>query len=168
MSGSPKPKRVKLRRGDLFEFATADGRFAYGVVLTPGGVLNAFFLKTLHTSRPAFATLVKDEVALIGTTMDALFYHGQWVVVDRDFPIRPGLPFPNWKVGIGGTLHATDFEGEFYWPIRADEIDLLDYKFSCSPMTFQNALEALNGIGEWREDYERLTPAYAKRRVTRA
>lgn len=167
MSSIVRPKRVRPRRGDLFEFSTTDGRLAYGVVLAPGGVLNAFFLKTLHTSRPTIDVIATDDVALIGATMDALFYHGHWVIIDHNFPIPEHLPFPNWKVAINGELHATDFDGKSVWPIRPDEIDLLDYKFSSAPMVFQDALEALNGIGEWREEYEPLTPIYAKRRMTR-
>ena len=167
MNSIVKRKRVRLRRGDLFEFATTDGRLAYGVVLAPGGVLNAIFLKTLHTSRPTIDELARDEVALIGTTMDGLFYHGDWAVIDRDFPIPQHLPFANWKVAMNGELHSTDFDGKSVGPIWPDEIKLLDYKFSSAPMVFQDALEALNGIGEWREEYERLTPMYARRRMTR-
>lgn len=167
MSGNVGSKRVKLRRGDLFELRAADGRLGYGVVLRPGGVLDAVFFRTLHASRPAADVIIEDEIALIGTTMDALFYHGRWTVIGHDFPIPDGLPFPNWKVNIDGKLHATDFEGKTHWPIRNDELDLLDFKTSRSPIGFQKALEALNGVGEWREDYEALTPAYARRRMTR-
>jgi len=167
MNSGLKTKRTRLRRGDIFEFSTTDGRLAYGVVLTPGGVLNVLFLKTLHASRPTVEMLFEDDIALVGTTMDALFYHKHWVVIGRDFPVPPDLPRPNWKIAIDGQLHTTDFEGESLGPIRADEIELLDYKSSFAPIMFQDALEALNGIGEWREAYEPLTPAYAKCRMTR-
>jgi hypothetical protein len=162
-----KRKRVKLLRGDLFEFSADDGRLGYGIVIIPGGVLHAAFMKTMHSKRPSNNELVADEIALVGTTMDALFYHGRWVVIAHDFPIPPDIPLPNWKVQINGELRTTDFEGQRHWPIRPDEIDLLDFKTSRAPIAFQKALEALNGIGEWRESYEELTPAYASRRVTR-
>ena len=35
-------------------------------------------------------------------------------------------------------------------------------------IAFQKAIEALNGIGEWRDSYEKLTTAYVRRGVTRA
>jgi hypothetical protein len=97
MSSNVSSKRVKHRRGDLFEFCAADGRLGYGVVLSPGGVLNAIFFRTLHASRPPTEVIAEDGIALIGTTMDALFYHGRWTVIGHDFPIPDGLPFPNWK-----------------------------------------------------------------------
>jgi hypothetical protein len=163
-----KKKRVKLLRGDLFEFSAENGRLGYGVITIPGVAFHAAFMKTMHTARPAIDALLADDIALIGTTTDALFYHGHWAVIAHDFPLPKDIPFPNWKVGINGELRTTDFEGRRHWPMRPDELSLLDYKTSWSPGIFQKAIEALNGIGEWRESYEQLTPAYARLRVTRA
>lgn len=168
MSPDSKRKRVKLRQGDLFELSVSDGRLGYGLVIIPGGVLYAAFFKSLHGSRPDIASLLADEIALVGTTMDSLFYHGRWSVIARDQPIPAAIPFPNWKVKIGGELRTTDFEGRTHWSMRPDEIELLDYKFSRAPLGYQDALEALNGLGEWQDSYDKLTPAYAARRVTRA
>jgi len=168
MSSDSKRKRVKLRRGDLFELPVTDGRLGYGLVIIPGGVLYAAFFRSLHSSRPDMASLLADEIALVGTTMDSMFYHGRWSVIAHGQPIPAAIPFPNWKVKIGDELRTTDFERRYHWPMRPDEVDLLDYKFSRAPLGYQDALEAINGIGEWQESYDKLTLAYAARRVTRA
>ncbi|MDG2520573.1 hypothetical protein P7B02_03380 [Caulobacter segnis] len=136
-------------------------------MLKPSG-LDIFLFRSLRTERPTIAALIEDEVALIGTTQDSLFFHGDWTVVDCGFPIPADLPFPNWKVGIDGELRTTNYDGDRHWPMEPSEIELLDFKFSAAPKAFQAALQALNGIGEWLPRYERLTVAYAKRRVTRA
>jgi hypothetical protein len=167
MGDSAKRKRVRLRRGDLFEFSVLDGRYGYGLVIIPGGVLYASFFRGLHVSRPEIASFLADEVALVGTTMDALFYHGLWTVIAHDLPIPTDIPYPNWKVGIEGEIRTVDFEGSNHWPIRQDELHLLDYQFSRSPRGYQDALESLHGMREWKERFEKLTPAYAARRVTR-
>jgi hypothetical protein len=159
--------RVKPTRGDVFEFAVSDERLGYGVVVLGGGVPYIVILKSLYRDRPSLAELVADEIALVGETMDALFYHGRWVVVYEDFPIPASIPFPNWKVGINGVPHTTDFAGTKHRPMRAGEAELLDYKFSRAPIAYQTALEAIHGLAEWRDDYEKLTPAYAARRVIR-
>jgi hypothetical protein len=168
MSADSKRKRVKLRQRDLFEFSVTNGQLAYGMVIIPGGVLYAAFFRGLHSSRPGIAVAVADEVALVGTTMDSEFYHGRWSVIAHDQPIPRAIPFPNWKVKIGEELRTTDFEGRNHWPMRPEEADLLDYKFSQSPLEYQDALEALNGLREWQVNYDKLTPAYAARRMTRA
>ncbi len=100
--------------------------------------------------------------------MDGLFHYGLWVVIGHGFPLPQNIPFPNWKVEIEGELRTTDFEGRRHWPIRPDEVNLLDYKTSRAAIAFQKGIEALNGIGEWNESYERLTVEYARRRVTRS
>lgn len=167
MSPDSKRTRVKLRHGDLFEFPVTDGRLGYGLIVIPGGVLYAVFFRSLHSSRPDIASALADEIALVGTTMDSLFYHGRWSVIAHDQPIPATIPFPNWKVKIGDELRTTDFDGRNYWPMRPDEVDLLDYKWSRAPLAFQDALEALNGLGEWQASYDKLTPTYAARRMTR-
>jgi hypothetical protein len=164
----PSRKRVVLKRGDAFEFSVSDGRLGYGIIVLGGGTPYVAILKSLHRERPSVEGLQRDEVVLVGQTIDGLFYHGRWTVIFRDFPVPDSIPFPNWKVGINGVPHTTDFDGQTAWPMRADEIDLLDYKFSRAPIAYQNALEALHGLAEWREDYEKLTPAWAARRVTRS
>jgi len=160
-------KRVSLKEGDVFEFTVADGRLGYGVIVLGGMVPYVVILKNLWQSRPLLSELAEDEIALVGTTMDALVYHGRWVVVYSGFPIPTDVPFPNWRVQIDGVERTTDFEGERYWAMRPEEVGLLDYKFSRSPIAYQDALEAIHGLGEWREDYEKITPAYARQRITR-
>lgn len=167
MGSEAKGKRVKLKRGDLFEFSASDSRLGYGVVVSPGGVLEAIFLPTLHVSQPPLEVLARDQPALIGSTMDALFFHRRWVVVGHDFPLANDLPFPNWKVRMNGELYAADFEGRTLWPIQAEEVELLDFKSSASPITYQHAVEAMNGLRAWEDYYDALTFDYAKRRVTR-
>jgi hypothetical protein len=162
-----KKRRVKLLQGDLFEVSGEDGRLGYGIVTMPGGVLHAAFMKTMYAERPSIETILADEIALVGTTMDSLFFHGRWVVIAHDQPLPQDIPFPNWKVQINGELRTTDFEGLRHWPIRPDELGLLDFKTSRAPIAFQRAIEALNGIGKWRDSYDKLTLAYARRRVTR-
>ena len=165
---APKRKRVKLRAGDLFELQVSDGRYGYGLVIIPGGVLYAAFFRHLYHERPHIEAVISDEIALVGWTMDALFYHDRWIVITRDQPVPADIPFPDWKVGIQGELHATDFDGQNARPIRPEEIEFLDYRFSWSPMVYVDALEALNGLGEWDDRYIKATPAYASRRMTRA
>jgi hypothetical protein len=167
MGDSDKRKGIRLRRGDLFEFSVLGGQYGYGLIVIPGGVLYAIFFRGLHFSRPDITFLLADEVALVGTTMDSLFYHRHWTVIAHDQPLPAEIPYPNWKVKIGDEVRTVDFDGANNWPIRSDEIDILDYQFSRAPLGYQDALEALNGLREWEEHFEKLTPAYAARRETR-
>lgn len=167
MNEKGKRRRVNLRRGDLFEFSALDGRHGYGLVVIPGGVLYALFFRSLYAARPDISALLDDPVALVGTTMDSQFYHGRWTVIANDIPLPAKIPYPNWKVKIGDGFYTASFEGSPSWPMRPDEIGLLDYQFSRSPLGYQDAIEALNGLRAWEDSFEKLTWAYAAERVTR-
>jgi hypothetical protein len=98
--------------------------------------------------------------------MDGLIYHGRWNVIGGDFPV-PSIPFPNFKVESGGEFYVLDVEGHFIDLATPHEVDLLDYQFSRASLGFQDAFEALHGFGEWQDHFDKLTPAYAKARITR-
>lgn len=163
-----KGKRVKLRRGDLIEITLTDGRLAYGLVVIPGEVFYLAVFQGAYTNRPTLEVLSASDIALVGTTMDSEIYHDRWQVIAHERPIPSNVPYPNWKVQIGGELRTTDFEGAVHWPIRPNEVNLLDLKWSRSASAFQDVVEALNGLGEWEAGYDKLTVTYAAQRMTRA
>jgi len=167
-----KRKRVRLKAGDIFELTVPDGRLGYGVVVMPGvlkggGTPYIIILQSLHSSQPSLADLAGDEIALVGWTMDALVYHGRWRVVGHDYPARIDVPFPNWKVGRGGVTYVIDVMGEIIDEATAEEQELLDLQWSRAPIGFQNAFEAMHGFRNWDEHYDKLTAAYARKRMTR-
>ena len=161
-------KRGNLKVGDVFEMEMPDGRLGYGAILIARKILYVIVLRDLYEERPPMSALVSAPVALVGWTMDALIYHGRWKIAFRGYPDRSDIPYPNWKVEVSGALQTTNFAGDLLGPCRADEVDLLDFKFSYSPIVYQSALEAVHGLGEWKADYEELTPPLAFKRMTRA
>ena len=157
-----------LKAGDVFEMTISDGRLGYGVIVIARKTLYVAILRDLYTERPHLSNLTSAPIALVGWTMDALIYHGRWSVAYHRYPDRHDIPYPNWKVEVSGVMQTTDFAGKILRPCTADEARLLDFRSSRSPIGFQNALEALHGLGTWRADYENLTPSYAFNRVLRA
>ena len=165
-------KRVKLTEGDVFEFVVPDGRLGYGIIVKRGGLPNGgtpytAIFRSLFEARPDLNQLVRNEVALAGWTMDGLVYHGRWNVIAHGLPLPP-VPFPNFKVGMEGKFYVTDVDGNPMCEASPAELALLDHQFSQAPIGFQDAFEALRGFGEWQERYEKLTPAYARARITRS
>lgn len=160
-------KRIAVKAGAVFEMHLPDGRLGYGIIVVGGGVPYVAILNTLHEKRPPLADLNSDEVALVGWTMDSLIDHGSWTIIGIDNGPRRDVPFPNFKVNLAGVLQTTDFQGKIIGPSRPDEIDLLGYRFSSSPLIYQDALMALNGIGDWQDHFDKLLPAHAHARVTR-
>ncbi|HET6943651.1 MAG TPA: Imm26 family immunity protein [Sphingomicrobium sp.] len=164
-------KRIRLSEGDLFELTVPDGRLGYGVIVKRGGLKNGgapyiAIFGSLHGERPDTSSIVADKIVLAGWTMDALVYHGRWNVIAHGVPL-PRIPFPNFKVRMDGKFYVTDVEGQLIDDASASEQELLDFQFSRAPIGFQTAFEALHGFADWQDNYDRLTPAYARARVTR-
>jgi hypothetical protein len=153
------------RASDIFEMLLPDGRLAYGVAVIGGGTPYIIVLKSVHTARPDLSLLITDEIALVGRTMDALIHHGRWPIVGTGYRDRGDVPYPNWKVLVEGRLMVTDFSGTPLRPITPEEDQLLDFRFSQSPIAFQNAMESLHGLRDWRSEDDKLTVEYARRRV---
>ncbi|WP_421730528.1 Imm26 family immunity protein [Brevundimonas sp.] len=162
-----KGKRIAVKAGAVFEMPVPDGRRGYGIIIVGGGVPYVVILKTLHEKRPPLPDLDSDEIALVGWTMDSLIYHGRWTIIGTDNGPPRDVPFPNFRVNVAGVLQTTDFQGKVIGPSRPDEIALLDNQFSSSPSIYQDALMALNGIGEWKSHFDKLLPEYARARMTR-
>ena len=168
-TSTEKPKRVVLRAGGVFEMPVPDGRFGYGAFVIGGKCPSIIVHKSLYSARPSIDELALDQIALVGWTMDALIYHRRWTVVLKDYPERPDVPYSNCKVRIGGEIVTTDFAGKvILGPTTPSELDVLDFKTSRAPIAFQNALEALHGLSEWKPSYDEMTPTYAFKRMTRA
>lgn len=164
-------KRTKLSEGDLFEFELPDGRLGYGIIVERGGLNNGrtpylAIFRAAHQERPDLNQVIRGEVALAGWSMDALVYHGKWRVIAHGLP-RPDIPLPNFKVKMNGKICVTDVWGRPIDEATPIEQELLDFKFSSSPVIFQDALEALHGFGDWQAGYDKLTPVHARQRVTR-
>ena len=162
-----KGRRIAVNAGAIFEMPLPDGRLGYGIIVVGGGVPYVVILKTLHEKRPPLPDLDSDVVALVGWTMDSQIYHGRWTIIGTDNGPPRDVPFPNFKVNVAGVLQTTDFQGKVIGPSRPDEIDLLDFRFSSSPLIFQDALMALHGLEYWKDHHDKLLPEYARARMTR-
>ena len=153
--------RLEPKRGDIFEIPGPDSS-GYGVVVVGGGVFYTAIFRNMFSARPKFDQLVSEEIGLVGWTMDALLFHRRWSIVARQSELPTEIPYPNWKVRIGEDLFTTDFRGDVLGPIRPEEEAVLDFKFSTSPIAYENALLALNGFQPWVAMYDKLTVSYAR------
>jgi len=162
-----KRRRLTLRAGDVFEIPTPDGRLGYGAIVVARKIIYVIIFKRLHSRRPNIGDLARDEIALVGWTMDALIFHGAWTMIGSGYPARDDVPFPNFRVLIEGKTYVTDFQGAVLGPIRADETDLLDQKWSLAPIGFQDAFFALHRLASSKPYHEELGVEYARRRMTR-
>lgn len=154
----------RVNAGDIFEMPLPDGRRGYGQVIIGGDVLYVAVFRDIYDALPDLDELIKNDVLLVGWTLDALIYHDRWKIVGNRQPIAARVPFPSYKVRVSGEAYVHDFEGGNYRSATAEDWELLDYKKTVAPIRYQRALFAHHGVGDWTKDYEELTVEHARRR----
>ena len=149
---------MKVRVGDIFAIPLGDGRFALGQVLAqrdPILYLGAFSgtVSDLASIRPA--EVAQRELALAGNFFATLFERGDWPVLGNA-PVRPGIPFPCYKVRITGKDYVESWDGRTRREAKPDEVESLENRTDRAPVILANALKAMHGLRDWAERYDKL------------
>jgi hypothetical protein len=141
-----------------------DDRVGYGQIVhqwAPGN----FYFALFDEVYPRDASVDLDEVltkplALLALAMDALLYHGHWAVVGHREVKAGRLPWPAYKEGVSppGAFDVVDYTGRRRRRANEDEAERLPFRQVVAPIRVQKAFQALHGIGEWNESYDRLRP----------
>lgn len=162
--GKVRRSSIRVNAGDIFEIRLPDGRNGYGQVIIASDVLYVVVFRDVYASLPDLDDLIKKDILLVGWTVDALIYHGEWKIIGNRQPISAPVPFPSYKVSLNGESYVHGFAGKNRRPATAEDWELLDYKTTVAPIRYQRALLAHHGVGEWTQDYEGLTVEHARRR----
>lgn len=103
-------------------------------------------------------------IILVGRTLDALFYHGRWVVFGNSQPDFSRVPFLWNKFIEGGVIYAEDFWGKEKHIASEVELELLTNKLTVAPIRFQKAFLAHHGFSTWDKSFDAITIDFARRR----
>ena len=163
-------RKLRVRAGDVFSIEVDGSRRAYGQVVLKS---HASFPLYVCIFRPSFDKLTapdidaicEAEIALVGGTTDARLYHGMWTIVGNRTPNLERVPRPYFTVGSGGRQVLEDFDGRILREATPQEVTLYGNRWTRAPIAFENAIQALNGAGEWRADFDRLTIAHSQERA---
>ena len=158
----------ELAVGDIFSLALSNGEVGHGFIAdihpqsrkTPTPYIAIF--KPDANPMDTGKSFGPDHFLLVGWTMDALFHHKRWSVVGCSE--KPDtLPRPHFQVGIDSVRYVTDFYGTPLRKASKAEVEFYDLQSFSAPIGFQNAYEAVLGLREWEERFDRLTIAHAMR-----
>jgi hypothetical protein len=168
-------KRV-FEVGDIFTVPVDPTRVGYGQIVHAWGRSSGHFYFALFDAVFARADTVnlddalKNPLALLALSMDALLWHGIWQVVGKRDVNLHRLPFPAYKEGRypPGTYVVVDHTGHRSRPATAEEVERLPFRQAVAPIRLQHAFQALHHIGDWRDDYDRLRPCVVDELTTAA
>lgn len=144
--------RRKIQAGDIYSFGNdVDG---YGRLIICLSNISLFIVvfEELHRER-VFESAVRTPL-LSGWTEDALIFQGRWVLEEEAHPL-PDFAYPKFKVPIEGINWVTDVTGKPLRRASEQEIGMLPYKFSRSPIGYEKAFFA-HHKGEWDASFDKL------------
>ena len=142
-----------LDAGDLISIPLSDGFIAVGQIILPGV---SFYLGVDPSRRTTVEAPHDFAPKLFAWTNDAELYRGNWEkLVDR-LPVSPDFPRPDFKVEIAGRMVVESFEGQMIRDFVPGQDDALNYRSTQSPLLVQDAVNALNGLGDWLPMFDKL------------
>lgn len=144
--------RRKIQAGDIYSFGNdVDG---YGRLIICLSNISLFIVVFEELYRDRSSELVDSTPLLRGWTEDALIYHGRWLLEEEAHPL-PNIAYPEFKVPIEGINWVTDVTGKPLRRASEQEIAMLPYKFSRSPIGYEKAFFA-HRKGEWDTSFDKL------------
>ena len=116
-----------------------------------------YALTSDQSRMPDILEIVKSPRLLMGYTLDSKFYHKHWDIIEHYEDNLTDFEFPYFRLGSpSGELFLIDHNGNKIRKCSNAEFNKLTYKTEIAPATYENALKALNGIGNWKEHYDKI------------
>ena len=153
---------TKLNVGDVFLVPLDDQRCGIGQL---AGDWKGELYVVIYDKLVSRAALPEDVIGaglqFAALTLDAKFHHGDWPVVGNRKDFLSDLPQPWFKVDVGGETHIEARDRSVIRRATSTEAAQLRHRTVVAPVRIENALKALNGLGEWNPRFEDLRADYA-------
>jgi hypothetical protein len=158
-------RRVQLRVGDLFLVPIDEARVALGQAAALYGQHAYFFAVfelVMHTENVAVDLALASPVSFMALSFDAKVAAGDWPIIGNR-AVDPAWPLPAYKeiVSVLGRVEIVDHSGTRRRPARGTEAEWVPNRTIVAPIRIERAVRARQGLGPWREEYERLRPSLA-------
>tara|TARA_R110002072_G_scaffold100824_2_gene222163 strand:- start:260 stop:775 length:516 start_codon:yes stop_codon:yes gene_type:complete len=156
---------MKIKQGDIFTIPIDDERLGYGQIIeipdSHSFMIAVFDIETTSNESISSIEIVEKEILLMGYTLDAKLYHKHWVIVDNYCENLKNIELPYFKLGTPpGEIFLTDYNGVRLRECTIEEFNNLIYQPTVAPVSYENALKSIKGVGEWKEHYNKLRIDY--------
>ena len=152
---------MKLKEGDIFTVPIDKERIGFGQIVHISNK-NNFIIVVFKSVWPInrkmeFAEIVKDDILLMGYTMDAKLYHKHWAVIGNYKDNLSLMQFPYYKLGtFPGDIYLLDHAGKKIRKCTRKEFESLEYRNVVAPVRYEKALKAYYKLEEWQKGFDDL------------
>ena len=153
---------ARLKVGDVF-LVPLDGE-RYGIGQLAGDWKGELYVVIFNhvVARDALpAEIDGADLQFAALTLDAKFYHGDWLVIGNRRDNLPAIPQPLFKIEMGGHTYLESRDRSVTRRASKNEDAVLRHRTVVAPVRIENALKALHGLGEWNSRYDELRADYA-------
>ena len=151
------PARKIAKVGDVLSIPIVGSLCATAQVLVKRNILYVVVFSELRQCESVnIEAATSGSPILVGCTMDAKIYHGDWEIIGGSVPIdRPDLK-KNYKVEYAGKIWVADFDGRLLHPASRSEIENLFNRSSYSPARFERVIRAYHKLEPWDSEFDDL------------
>ena len=142
--------------GDVLSIPIIGNLCAAAQVLAKRNILYIVVFSELRQCGSIGVEAATSAPILVGWTMDAKIYHGDWEIVGRSMPIACDYLKKNYTVEHLGKIWVEDFDGKLLHPASSDEIKSLFNRSSYSPVRLERAIRAYHNLEPWNSEFDDL------------
>jgi len=102
------------------------------------------------------------EPVFAGETLDALFFHKRWKIIDNYKNNLSSICKPNYKVRYNGVQHLETFDRQLIRTLSEEEELKFRNREVSAPILYDKATKAYFGDEEWKLYYEDIKYDYPK------
>ena len=148
---------MKLKEGDIFEIKITDNILSYGQIVSTfkKKALTIIIFEGQYTERPEVIDIIKKDILLFANTLDAKFYHGDWIVFDNYKSNLSEIKLPYYKIGTG-PVYVEDFYENKIRKANKEDTNELRYRDYVAPVRLESALKAYYKYLDWNEIFDEL------------
>jgi hypothetical protein len=143
--------RVSPRVGDVLQMPLGRGLVGHAqlVAMAPYGNIYVVVFRSVdrEDAPPPASSVVRDDIAFVGNTLDGNVREGSWRIVGNLPPDLDRVPFPAYKfMRPPNVWFIESFDGSRSRPATTEEADALDFRETVSPAVMEHALAKLHGL----------------------
>lgn len=156
---------MKIKKGDVFTISLDKSKMCFGQVvdIIDEAVLICIYDLVVDKKGiiPSLKVLESKDIALLGYTLDAKFYHKHWKVIGNKTDNLNTVYLPYYKIGTPPIdIYIVNHRGERVKEANVKEFEELEYQEVLSPAMFEDVIKGYFNLMEWDNDNYGLLYSY--------
>lgn len=155
--------KQKAKTGDVFLIPIDGSSFGIGQIAGDwkGELYITVYDVTFQTDDVDPRVVTTAKLLFAALSLDAKIHNGDWRIIGNVTENLGQVPQPFFKVNQDGQVFVESRDRSITRPASHSEAEALRFRTVVAPVRLENALKAIEGIGEWNPKFDDLRANYA-------